>query len=827
MKIGEHFIIVVILCLLLVFSTAIGAVEKINTSTNENNDVLYDYNKVITDTYVKSCNCTLLDGKYAVMNERTPEPKTDYDYYSEPTPSPSYYEDIPSQFSWKDYGGDWTTPAKDQGNCGSCWAFSGISTMEAAINIASGYPDTDIDLSEQYILSCLPYGGSCNGGWTDDCFYSIISTDPSIGNGINGVCLESCMPYTGDDWLPCDDKCPNWNNYSVPPEETDILWQMESWGANHNLENDDPNDRDIVKGYILDYGPLSASMYATSGFSSYWSSHHDPNDWYFEEDYPNTNHAVLLLGWKDDSSVTNGGYWILKNSWGTDWGYDGFFNVAYGGLKIGEIVRWCITPEWAEEEQGPGPIPPVYNVFADFSYGPSYPKTGDTVQFNDKSQGLVVLWEWDFNGDGVIDSNKKNPTWVFLDEGDHPVELTVWGQGGLHSNITLFTEVKEIWPPVAVIKPNEYAGKELTITFEGRFSYDVDGTIVSYFWDLDDNGATSTAPNVRYTFSTKDKIYNVELTVTDSEGASSTSICTVKIDYSVPPETILNVRGCNDLNIWFQDEVTVELFADDWTSVAKTMYKINDGEWQEYKSSFNVQDEGVNTVYYYSIDGYGNVESTKTQEIKIDKTSPSVELSLSGDQNQGWFITPVEVTIIPNDSLSGVDTVFYKYEYSWLEYTQPFIISGIGGSILLQLTIADNAGNDHYETQYINIENPPSKPKITGQTRGVPGREYEYSFLSYDYFRGDDIFYYIDWGDGNVEEWLGPYASGTEISLKHTWQSQNTYVLKAKAKDVYGAESDWSIIYVTLPRNRMLEIFSNFLDNYPLLYKILSSFFSF
>jgi len=192
-----------------------------------------------------------------------------------------------------------------------------------------------------------------------------------------------------------------------------------------------------------------------------------------------------------------------------------------------------------------------------------------------------------------------------------------------------------------------------------------------------------------------------------------------------------------------------------------------------------------------------------------------------------WFISPVEVTLIPNDSLSGVNTVFYKYEYPWIEYTQPFIISGITGTIFLQLTIIDNAGNDHYETRYINIEEPPSKPKITGKTRGVPGTEYEYSFLSYDIFRGDDIFYYIDWGDGNIEEWLGPYASGTEITLKHTWQSQNTFELKAKAKDIYGAESDWSIIYVTTPKNKMLQIFSNFLGNYPLINKILTSLFSF
>jgi hypothetical protein len=85
----------------------------------------------------------------------------------------------------------------------------------------------------------------------------------------------------------------------------------------------------------------------------------------------------------------------------------------------------------------------------------------------------------------------------------------------------------------------------------------------------------------------------------------------------------------------------------------------------------------------------------------------------------------------------------------------------------------------------------------------VSGKEYEYSFYSYDGFRGDDIFFYIVWGDGDVEEWLGPYVSGTEITLKHTWPSQNTYELKAKAKDIYGAESEWAKLQITMPKTKI------------------------
>ena len=93
-----------------------------------------------------------------------------------PTP-PMSFDDLPSQYSWLDYGGDWTTPAKDQGNCGSCWAFGALGALEAAINIAKGDPTFDRDLSEQYIMACLNVGG-CGGGWMSEAIYYIKDSGP-------------------------------------------------------------------------------------------------------------------------------------------------------------------------------------------------------------------------------------------------------------------------------------------------------------------------------------------------------------------------------------------------------------------------------------------------------------------------------------------------------------------------------------------------------------------------------------------------------------------------------------------------------------------------
>lgn len=98
----------------------------------------------------------------------------------------------------------------------------------------------------------------------------------------------------------------------------------------------------------------------------------------------------------------------------------------------------------------------------------------------------------------------------------------------------------------------------------------------------------------------------------------------------------------------------------------------------------------------------------------------------------------------------------------------------------------------------ISGNNPPNPPEIRGPSKGKTGTTYTYYFSTTDPEK-NNVYYYIDWNDGNTTSWYGPYTSGTEKSLTHTWSSDGTYTIKIKAKDTFSKESDWTTLTVTMP----------------------------
>jgi outer membrane protein assembly factor BamB len=123
---------------------------------------------------------------------------------------------------------------------------------------------------------------------------------------------------------------------------------------------------------------------------------------------------------------------------------------------------------------------------------------------------------------------------------------------------------------------------------------------------------------------------------------------------------------------------------------------------------------------------------------------------------------------------------------------------------------ASDAWGEHprlYALEFIDNQ-PPSQPIIDGESNGNPNQEYWYTLSSSDP-DGNDVYYYINWGDDSNAGWFGPYPSGVEITVNHTWTRMGTYQMRVKSKDIYDSESDWSSLSVIMPKYKLF--------NHPLL----------
>jgi len=230
----------------------------------------------------------------------------------------SLTQSAPSSFDWRQLGK--VTPVKNQKACGSCYAFASIGNFESKVLIDE---DVAYDFSENNVKECEWWDSSCNGGnyWR---VASFLAT--------NGTVLETCDPYVAAD-VECNSTCP-------------YVATLLDWCV---LSSSQPAPVDVIKSYLQTYGPLYTAMYA-----GYY------DDWYYEfQSYDGSytlyydgvetpNHAVLIVGWDDTLPHEGGqGAWIVKNSWGTNWGGTcgygterGYFTIAYGSARIGSYISF-------------------------------------------------------------------------------------------------------------------------------------------------------------------------------------------------------------------------------------------------------------------------------------------------------------------------------------------------------------------------------------------------------------------------------------------------------------------------------------------------------
>jgi len=144
--------------------------------------------------------------------------------------------------------------------------------------------------------------------------------------------------------------------------------------------------------------------------------------------------------------------------------------------------------------------------------------------------------------------------------------------------------------------------------------------------------------------------------------------------------------------------------------------------------------------------------------------------------------------------------------------------------ILVQAKDIHGAESDWSDPYKIIIENnPPQTPNIDGPSSGLAGISYNFTFNSID-LDGNDVYFYILWGDGYVEKWVGPFYSGEDFEIAHTYSNKKTYKIEAKARDTFGDESLIAIHEINIPRTRVTFnfLFNLFLERFPMLERLLT-----
>lgn len=203
---------------------------------------------------------------------------------------------VPDQVDWRTKG--FVTPIKNQGQCGSCWAFSTVGSIEG---LHKRMTDNLVSLSEQNLVDCAGgiYGNhACNGGLMDNAFRYVEK---------KGIDTEDAYPYES----------------GTSKHAGSCRWSIKEVGARIGGYSDIAHGNEAsLKNACATQGPISVAIDAShASFQQYRSGvYHEPHC-----SSRSLDHGVLVVGYGTENGED---YWLVKNSWGTSWGEEGYIKMA-------------------------------------------------------------------------------------------------------------------------------------------------------------------------------------------------------------------------------------------------------------------------------------------------------------------------------------------------------------------------------------------------------------------------------------------------------------------------------------------------------------------
>ena len=229
----------------------------------------------------------------------------------------------PTTFDWRNYnGGNWITSVKNQQQCGSCYSFATLGTMETLIRLSQSNLNLSIDLSEQYVVSCGPSGtqgeydyGGCEGNYTDYVCDFLVST---------GAPDEACFPYDSSQQTGTEPPCAN-----ACADVASRAYKISSYSFIAGEVGYVPYP-EYIKAVVVNK-PVPCGMLVYDDFYDYVGGIYQPVP---EPGDEGGGHLVLIIGYDDSQSC-----WIVKNSWGTDWGETANFTPYTPGAGDGGYFR--------------------------------------------------------------------------------------------------------------------------------------------------------------------------------------------------------------------------------------------------------------------------------------------------------------------------------------------------------------------------------------------------------------------------------------------------------------------------------------------------------